>query len=483
MAIERNAHLDRMDAEFGSRLGTFLSAESDPPRLLMVSSDGWEIVDFVETEERRQSTASIGNATYVMDFPVRRPEVRCSEHTLDALLRHEEFADPRADGYRSFWEERQREEQELLTPHREQLAEIEQQLVEVFRVQAQQTSPLTLDMRRECSNCRGAKQFILNHCLCTSRGIHYLGGTSSPADEQEGAVAKPSDPTPDPDCSDCQGTGRSVSTCPVCAGSGVMPVTQDVTIAGPGDVEFSFRVDAADLVRRGLAIPSAASRLGQGEHTIVVTLSLDLNPLMDAISDTVTEGKPFRVGWYPWETWERGPQVAALTLMADPDRGASVLVGANIRRDEHSLRVVAEPAPIDLEKAATRSLDILQQVLVGGFASTGSDSDDRGASSTRAADLCSTHTHIAAQRRLPCEALLDSMVHQAGRQGLRIALQYSFVAAGEYGPAVYLMGADRIGITEMALGRSWAEVLSKAAARLEAVLARHQAREEKGTQT
>ena len=64
---------------------------------------------------------------------------------------------------------------------------------------------------------------------------------------------------------------------------------------------------------------------------------------------------------------------------------------------------------------------------------------------------------------------------------MRIGLQYSFVATGEYGPAVYLMGTDRVGITKVALGRSWAEVLGKAAARLEAVLARHQAREEKGT--
>lgn len=477
--------------DFGALLARLLSPDGGP--VVRVDAHEWALVEYRPTGRLYTRTVRVGDGIYTADVPEKAPHRLGAAATLAELAAAYGRDDSPAD---KDWSTYLQEHAERHAGFTARDTDVTATLIDAVTRRvldaANAADPLQTGQRRACRNCRGQGGGDHAGCGCKDRGLHYLGVI---ADADAVIVDEPHVPDNlaphdqgfDPDCADCGGTGNTRWTCPVCDGTGREPVCVDWLIAGP-DGNVTVRRDVAALLRDGDA------RLHVAVHStnrrIQVVVRTDSRPLASRVDRQVAAGQPTWVRrgdfFHDWSfdvsftfELELTPADATGDDGSDPRRGLTVhdgpFVYSPVVRDLRTGDVTISPAvPLD------RLADVLPtgEEIVNGLQQQASGNPWMGLeevaadSATRGADGLIERVEQHAVVRLPRRVLFDALVAQATDAGYAIGLTYGFIATGQYGPAVYLLGDGDRAVTQLGDHYEWRTAVAEAHARLPRVLAR-----------
>lgn len=436
-------------AALGRALSTLDPKFDRPGAIGLEIADGvlqFRLWESVETGDIDYRSVSVGNRIYVSDQPERRLESGPTFPTANALLSYlkPDAADPFPDSStrptedHDSYEERTRRGiaqnwpqplQDTITEHADRLAE---ETTDLLR----HRPPLT---ERTCSGCAGTGH-VLGRCPCVYLGppkiVNLDAATREPAGPYE----------PSQDCTTCAGTGHSQRHCYDCGGTGVLagPIPTTLTLAGGGPVVIDGQ--PAALAHRTPVV----ARCDFTPTEVTVSWSLDskaiadqglraagLDPLRIVVRNSAQE---VEVPQWIAGTCTFRAHVKNGRIDPDPPSGASLTQDA----EDDGLRwsamlPTAEHIAADIETgllAGYRSLlpgTLSPNRRDGIAASIGVTLDERGVPVSRA---------LSVEPMPTIGQLLIDVAKAAATRGLHAALTMSFIATGEWGPAVILLDAD-----------------------------------------
>lgn len=146
----------------------------------------------------------------------------------------------------------------------ESLATIDNTIVTEFELREWATEAIQsaedYERTSPCSNCKGKGEFVGLRCRCTQ--------ANSITDMVTGDVSyDKDDELPDPDCTECGGTGEWASTCPICEGAKEILTYPTLELYDPATEQTrTIRFDLAAMIREypeGLYVEYQARDVGQ----------------------------------------------------------------------------------------------------------------------------------------------------------------------------------------------------------------------------
>lgn len=403
----------------------------------------WESVETGDIDYR---SVSVGNRIYVSDQPERRLESGPTFQSANALLSYlkPDAADPFPDSGagpkedQDSYEERTRRAvaQNWPQPLRDIIAEHADRLAEETTDLIRQRPPLT---ERTCSGCAGTG-LVLGRCPCVYLGPPKIVNLDT-------ATRKPAAPyEPSQDCTTCAGTGHSQRHCYDCGGTGVLtgPIPTTLTLAGGAPVVINGQpaalahrtpvVARCDFTPREVTISWSLDSKAIADQEL---LAAGLDPLRIVVRNNARE---VEVPQWIAGTCTFRAHVKNGRIDTDPPSGTSLTQdAADDRLHWSAMLPTAEHIAADIE---TGLLAGYRTLLPGTLspnhrgdvaASIGVTLDHRGMPVSRA---------LSVEPMPTIGQLLIDVAKAAATRGLHAVLTMSFIATGEWGPAVILLDAD-----------------------------------------